>query len=175
MAAAGWRRGGRGLVVAFVVGCGGAPPPPPAPPTHPAAEEHEDHELEVVNIGPPPEASRPPSTATYEEATSTPEMLDQHDTRAHLTDQQLMNPMRDVPNKCRLPKRAKVSVKVAVQNGRAIGVTTNVAWERPRPPTPSMVRAETKAATKITTCVDQTVRALVWPPSTRRDSFTTSF
>lgn len=132
-----------------------------------------------MNIGPPPEASRPPSTATYEEATSTPEMLDQHDTRAHLTDQQLMNPMRDVPNKCRLPKRAKVSVKVAVQNGRAIGVTTNVAWERPpgktRPPTPSMVRAETKAATKITACVDQTVRALVWPPSTRRDSFTTSF
>lgn len=166
-------------MAALVVGCGGAPPPPPAQPAHPAAEEHEEHELEVVNIGPPPEASRPPSTATYEEATSTPEMLDQHDTRAHLTDQQLMNPMRDVPNRCRVPKRAKVLVKVAVQNGRAIGVTTNVAWEKPagktRPPTASMMRAENKAATKITTCVDQTVRTLVWPPSSRRDSFTTSF
>lgn len=171
---------GLGLAAAFALGCGGAPPPPPMHPEEPSVDEPPEHEPEVItNAAPTPESQRPPSTASFEEATATPEMLDTHDARAHLTDQQLTNPMRDVPSKCRLPKRAKITVKVAVQNGRAIGVSTNVAWEKPpgkqRPPTPMMVRQENKASAKITTCVDHTVRAIVWPPSSRRDSFTTSF
>lgn len=133
----------------------------------------------ITTTGPTPESQRPPSTSSYEDAVSVPEQLDTHDSRAHLTDAQLTGPMHDVPNRCRLPKRAHVQCKVAVQNGRAIGVSVNVTWDKPpgkqRPPSINAVRAENKASAKITTCVDRTVRTIVWPPSSRRDSFTTSF
>ena len=36
-------------------------------------------------------------------------------------------------------------------------------------------KAEAKASAKIITCVDRAVRAVVWPPSSRRDSFATDF
>ncbi len=53
----------------------------------------------------------------------TPERLDVHDERVHLTDGQLTGPMRGVLNGCRVPSNARVTIKTAVQRGRAIGVT----------------------------------------------------
>jgi hypothetical protein len=123
-----------------------------------------------------PERSRPPSTASYDEALSTPEPIDIHDDRVHLTDAQLTSPMGGALVGCRLPANAKVTIKTAVQDGRAIGVTVDVRFEKPKPPkrpNPAAVKAERKAIARIAACVDQNVRAIVWPPSRRRDSFTT--
>ena len=126
-----------------------------------------------------PERSLPPSTKSYDEALSTPESLDVHDERVHLTDAQLTGPMRSVPNGCRIPSNARVTVKTAVQAGRAIGVTVSVRFERPKsakkPPSRAQLKVEAKMSTKIVACVDRAVRAVVWPPSSRRDSFTTEF
>ena len=107
-----------------------------------------------------------------------PEPLDVKDDRAHLTDAQLTSPMKSVINGCRVPSNARVTIRTAVQDGRAIGVTVDVRIERPkskRPPTKAMMKADAKASAKIASCVDRSVRALTWPPSKRRDSFTTDF
>jgi hypothetical protein len=122
-----------------------------------------------------PERSRPPSTASYDQALSTPEPIDIHDDRAHLTDVQLTSPMGAALVGCRVPASAKVTIKTAVQDGRAIGVTVDVRFEKPKSArqTLAAVKAERKAIAKIAACVDQNVRAIVWPPSRRRDSFTT--
>jgi hypothetical protein len=84
-----------------------------------------------------------------------------------------------------LPSNAKVTIRTAVQLGRAIGVTVDVRFEHPRPTKPpkrrpravviAEAKAEAKAAKKIIACVDRAVRDVVWPPSSRRDSFTTDF
>jgi len=124
-----------------------------------------------------PERQRPPSTATYEQATSKPEMLDVNDDRQHLTDGQLMGPMRSgAYTGCRVPSYAKVTIKTAVQLGRAIGVTVTVKFPKPKkakPLSPKKAQKEAKAAAKIAACVDKNVRLIVWPPSRRRDTFTT--
>lgn len=120
----------------------------------------------------------PPSTRSYNEALSTPESLDVHDERVHLTDGQLTGPMRGVLTSCRVSSNARVTIRTAVQYGRAIGVTVDVRFSRPKsakPPSKATVKAEAKAAAKIIACVDRTVRAVVWPPSRRRDAFTTEF
>lgn len=122
---------------------------------------------------------------------ATPESLDVNDARPHLNDDQLRGPMRSVMSGCPLPKNAKVTIHTAVQSGRAIGVTVDVRFEHPPPPPsrrppkrPSraaLQRAkleaerEAKAKKKIAACVDRNVRMIVWPPSSRRDSFTTEF
>lgn len=101
-----------------------------------------------------------------------------HDESVHLTDGQLTGPMRGVLTGCRVPSRARVTIATAVQNGRAIGVTVTVRFERPKstkPPPRAVLKAEAKATTKIIACVDRAVRAVTWPPSRRRDSFTTEF
>lgn len=167
------------LLAATLTACAGAPPPPPA--THAEAQESAPDEpttTTVVNVG-APERSAPASTDTYEEALSKPENLDVHDERVHLTDGQLTGPMRGVLNACRMPTSARVTIKTAVQNGRAIGVTVSVRFERPKttrpqpPQSRSAARYEAKAAAKISTCIDRAVRNVTWPPSKRRDSFTT--
>ena len=120
----------------------------------------------------------PPSTASYEEALSTPESLDVHDERVHLTDVQLTGPMGGVLSGCSAPSNARVTIKTAVQRGRAIGVTVTVRFERPKSAKPlskTAAKAEAKRSTAIVACVDRAVRVLVWPPSSRRDSFTTEY
>lgn len=153
----------------------------------PSAADDHDAPLDESDAAPPvevtgldsPERALPPSTKSYDEALSTPESLDVHDERVHLTDAQLTGPIRGVLNGCRAPSNARVTVKTAVQSGRAIGVTVNVRFERPksakRPPSRTQLKAEAKLTTKIVACVDRAVRAVVWPPSSRRDSFTTDF
>ena len=167
------------LVAATLVACASAPPPPPV--TTP--EDHDDTPDEpapassAANVN-TPERSQPPSTKSYDDALSTPEKLDVHDERIHLTDGQLTGPMRGVLTGCRVAANARVTIKTAVQNGRAIGVTVSVKFEHPkasRPPTWAAARAEAKMTKKIVTCVDRAVRGVTWPPSSRRDSFTTEF
>ncbi len=167
------------LALATLLACGGAPPPPPAPPPEPEDHEPPDDPTPAPTASiDPSERSRPPSTASYEDAVSTPEPVDIHDDRAQLTDGQLTGPMRGVLSGCRVPSNAKVTIKTAVQNGRAIGVTVTVAFERPpskKPPSRYALKAEAKTAAKIVKCADRAVRAVSWPPSRRRDSFTTVF
>ena len=167
----------------MLVACASAPPPPPV------VETPEDHELPADEPAPAasavsvdaPERSAPASTKSYDEALSAPERLDVNDDRVHLTDAQLTGPMRSVLTGCRVGSNARVTIKTAVQNGRAIGVTVTVRFEKPkspakpRPPTRAAARAEAKASAKIIACVDRAVRGVTWPPSGRRDSFTTEF
>lgn len=116
---------------------------------------------------------------------STPEQLDVNDGRPHLDDDQLRGPMRTIPSKCALPPNAKVTIHTAVQGGRAIGVTVDVRFEHAKPAKPpkkpsraaakrAAAAAEREAKTKkaIAACIDHAVRSLTWPPSHRRDSFT---
>ena len=166
----------------MLVACASAPPPP-------AVEAPEEHELTAEEPVPAasvtsvetPERSAPSSTKSYDEALSTPERLDVNDDRVHLTDAQLTGPMRSVLTGCRVASNARVTIRTAVQNGRAIGVTVTVRFDRPkssakpRPPSRAAVRAEAKASAKIIACVDRAVRGVTWPPSGRRDSFTTEF
>lgn len=151
------------------------PEEPDAPPDEPAP-------IATVTGLDAPERSAPPSTKTYDEALSTPERLDVNDDRVHLTDAQLTGPMRGVLAGCRVASNARVSIKTAVQNGRAIGVTITVRFEHPtsakrqsKAVAKAVAKAEAKASARIITCVDRAVRAVTWPPSSRRDSFATDF
>jgi hypothetical protein len=78
-----------------------------------------------------------------------------------LTDAQLGAPMRNASfiSGCGAPDSMKVTVKVAVQNGRAVGVSVY-----PNPPNPG-----------VASCVDRHVRALGWPPNAKMDFFTTTY
>jgi hypothetical protein len=186
----------RWLLALTLVACSSAAPRPP--PVAPApATPVEEPEPTKEEASPPiassdvvdaPERSRPPSTATYEQAIATPERLDVNDGRPHLDDDQLRAPMRGVITACAMPRNAKVTIKTAVQNGRAIGVTVEVRFDHPPPPGPAkrpsraaaqraaaLAKQEAKAKKKIGGCIDHAVRMLVWPPSGRRDSFTTEF
>jgi len=133
------------------------PPPPPAPVATDSAEK-----------------SRPQS---YEEALSVPEPVDIEDGHPHLTDVQLWSPLGGALTGCHVPRSAKITIKTAVQFGRAIGVSVDVRFDKPKstkhPPKPAAVKAEQKSIARITACVDHNVRGVVWPPSRRRDSFTT--
>lgn len=136
------------------------------------------------NDAPPPtivvddaaERARAPSTASYDQALSTPEPVDIEDGSPHLTDVQLWVPMRGALRGCGVPRYAKVTIKTAVQYGHAIGVTVDVHIDHPKtkkPPKPAAVKAERKWIEKMTACVDHNVRMSTWPPNRRRDSFTT--
>ncbi len=78
-----------------------------------------------------------------------------------LTDAQLGAPMRNASfiSGCGAPESMKVTVRVAVQNGRAVGVSVY-----PNPPNPA-----------VSSCVDRHVRALGWPPNAKMDFFTTTY
>ncbi len=171
--------------VAAVAGCASAPPPPPAPPPRVAAEPRPAQVAAPPEepLAPPPaaamdvaERSRTPSTASYDAALSTAEPVDIDDDHPHLTDVQLWSPLRGALQGCRVPRSAKVTIKTAVQHGHAIGVTVDVRLPAPRSTKrlkPTAVKAEKNAIAKWTACVDRNVRATVWPPNRRRDSFTT--
>jgi hypothetical protein len=68
------------------------------------------------------------------------------------------------------------AARSAVQNGRAIGVTVLVSFERPRS-VKKITRAQARAEAnkRIVACADRNVRALPLPASPRRDSFTTAY
>lgn len=78
-----------------------------------------------------------------------------------LTDGQLAGPMRNAAfiSGCGAPNDMKVTVKVAIQNGRAVGV--------------SVYSTPPNAA--VQSCVDRHVRGLSWPSNPKMDSFTTTY
>jgi hypothetical protein len=176
----------RSAALAFVtalVACASAPSPPPAQTPLVAPEPEPPHvAVAVASTEPPPapitttDPAEPSRLQSYEEALSTPEPVDIEDGHPHLTDVQLWSPIRGALTGCHVPKSAKVTIRTAVQHGHAIGVTVDVRLEKPKSakrPKPATVKAERKATVKIATCVDHNVRVVVWPPSRRRDSFTT--
>jgi hypothetical protein len=78
-----------------------------------------------------------------------------------LTDAQLAAPMRNAAfiSGCGAPNSMKVTVKVAVKNGRAVGVSVYT-----NPPNPT-----------VAACIDRHVRGLSWPANPKMDSFTTTY
>lgn len=78
-----------------------------------------------------------------------------------LTDAQLSAPMRNAAfiSGCGAPDSMKVTVKVAVKNGRAIGVSV---YSNP-------------SNASVAACVDRHVRGLGWPSNPKMDSFTTTY
>lgn len=78
-----------------------------------------------------------------------------------LTNGQLEAPMKNAAfiSGCGAPDSMKVTVKVAVKNGRAWGVSVYT-----NPPNPG-----------VAACVDRHVRGLGWQPNAKMDSFTTTY
>jgi len=78
-----------------------------------------------------------------------------------LTDAQLSAPMRNASfiSGCGAPNDMKVTVKVAVKGGRAVGV--------------SVITNPANAG--VASCVDRHVRGLAWPANAKMDSFTTTY
>lgn len=78
-----------------------------------------------------------------------------------LTDAQLSRPLQNAAfvSGCGAPNSMKVTVKVAVQNGRAVGVSVY-----PNPPDAA-----------VAGCIDRAVRNLSWPSNPKMDTFTTNY
>ncbi len=78
-----------------------------------------------------------------------------------LSDSQLAGPMRNAAflSACGAPDSMKVTVRVAIKMGRAVGVSVYTT-----PPNPG-----------IASCVDHSVRGLAWPVNGKMDSFTTQY
>ncbi len=80
---------------------------------------------------------------------------------ADLTNAQLSAPMRNAGfiSGCGAPDDMKVTVKVAIKGGRAVGVSV---YTNPANP-------------GVSSCVDKHVRGIGWPASGKMDSFTTTY
>ncbi len=78
-----------------------------------------------------------------------------------LTENQLGAPMRNASfiSGCGAPESMKVTVRIAVKNGRAFGVSVY-----PNPPNPAVAQ-----------CVDRHVRGLSWPANATMDFLTTTY
>ncbi|HEY2517648.1 MAG TPA: hypothetical protein VGI39_42555 [Polyangiaceae bacterium] len=78
-----------------------------------------------------------------------------------LTDNQLAGPMRNASflGSCGAPDSMKVTVRVAIKMGRAVGVSV---YTNPASP-------------GVASCVDRAVRGLAWPVNPKMDSFTTTY
>jgi hypothetical protein len=104
-----------------------------------------------------------PSGASYESAIAgnnlqlAPGMKDAPD----LTDEQLAGPMRNGTflDACGVPVTTKVTVKVAIRTGHAVGVSVYASPSSPQ----------------LTGCVERRVRNLQWPSNAKMDSFVTTY
>jgi hypothetical protein len=78
-----------------------------------------------------------------------------------LTDAELSGPMRDGTflDACGVPSSTKVTVKVAIRNGRAVGVSVYAV----------------PANREMGWCVERHVRGLQWPSNAKMDSFVTTY
>jgi hypothetical protein len=78
-----------------------------------------------------------------------------------LTDAELAGPMREGTflDACGVPTSTKVTVKVAIRNGHAVGVSVYTA-----PPNREMGW-----------CVERHVRGIQWPSNAKMDSFVTTY
>jgi hypothetical protein len=101
----------------------------------------------------------PPGEMTYEAALAS--TLGDEGPGTPLTDAELLAPMRDATfvSACGAPASMKVTVRVAVRDGRASGVSIY-----PSPADPEIAR-----------CIARAVRKLVWTSTAHRDLFTTTY
>jgi len=78
-----------------------------------------------------------------------------------LTDAELAGPMRDGTflDACGVPNSTQVTVKVAIRNGHAVGVSVYAV-----PP-----------SREIAGCIERHVRGVQWPPHAKMDSFVTTY
>ena len=78
-----------------------------------------------------------------------------------LTNAQLEGPMKNAKfiSGCGAPSDMQVTVKVAIKNGRAVGVSVYT-----NPPDG-----------RVSSCIDHTVRGLSWPSNSKMDSLTTTY
>jgi eukaryotic-like serine/threonine-protein kinase len=105
-----------------------------------------------------------PGGMSYEAAlAANPQQIDMngHATGPDLTNQQLSGPMQNATflSACGAPESMKVTVKVAIKMGRAIGVSVYT-----NPPSGG-----------VAGCVDRAVRNLAWPVNPKMDSFVTTY
>jgi hypothetical protein len=112
-------------------------------------------------VEPPPHAG--PTGPSYESAIAgnvqrlAPGTVEAPD----LTDAELAGPLRDGSflDTCGVPGSTHVTVKVAIRNGRSVGISVYST-----PPSQS-----------IAGCIEQHVRGLQWPSNAKMDSFVTTY
>jgi hypothetical protein len=123
----------------------------------------EDNGGEGSDNSQPPFRGRGPAGPTYEAAIASNKQEISIGGKADpdLTDVQLTGPMRNgaFVGECGAPDSMKVTVKVAIMLGRAVGVSVFTS-----PPDPD-----------IAGCIDRYVRTFSWPSSGKMDSFTTTY
>jgi hypothetical protein len=137
--------------------CGDATPPPKAP-SRPSYVPSGPGRKELPVLAPVAYAH---SGQSYDEALAVPEELDAVKSEPELSDADLSKPMQNSEflSTCGAPDSMKVVVKVAVREGRAMGVTVATSPEDPA----------------VAACVDKAVRELSWPTSKKRFSMTTAY
>lgn len=142
-------------VAVALVACGGSQQKPEA--------QRSAVELPVGSsapLGSAPSQQKPPGDdeLTYEAALALPAPAA---TGPDLTNAELSAPLHDSRflDACGVPDSMRVTVRVAVMDGRARGVTVTTS-----PPDPTTAR-----------CVDHAIRAKAWPPSPRMDAITTTY
>ncbi len=142
---------------ALLVGCGDAAPPPKAP--TPTAH-HTPPAREKVRHGGGGGAFHA-TGMSYEEALNVPEDLDAVKREPELSNTELSAPLKTASfiGECGAPDSMKVTVKVAVVDGHAMGVSVAVSPDDP----------------EIAQCIDKAVRALSWRASKKRFSLTTVY
>ena len=127
------------------------------------------HELLMISRGGRPVAGfalgSPKKTMSYEDAiTANPQHIDMKAKAGvpDLTNEQLTAPMTSVASSlqgCGVPDDMKVTIRVAVKLGKAVGVTVTTD----------------PFDAAVASCVDRLVRKLTWPSNLKLDSFTTQF
>lgn len=126
-------------------------------------ESDEANNDEGVEDFQPPFRGRGPAGPTYEAAIASnkQEIVIGDKAGPDLTDGQLTGPMRNgtFVGECGAPDSMKVTVKVAIKLGRAVGVSVSTS-----PPDPD-----------IAGCIDRYVRTFSWPSNGKMDSFTTTY
>jgi len=102
-----------------------------------------------------------PGGLSYEAALNVPEDLSATADAKELNNGQLNGPMSNAAfiSGCGAPNDMKVTVRVAVRGGRAMGVTVTT-----NPPNGG-----------VASCIDRHVRGLSWPVSAKRNTFTTQY
>jgi hypothetical protein len=136
----------------LVIGCGGESAPPPKVASRPAPK---------TSVGP-----RAAGGATgaghstgmsYDEALAEPEDVMALRGQRELRNDELTAPVKTPTflNTCGVPESTSVTLKIAVRDGKTLGVT---------------VITEPDDAT-LAECVDKAIRDISWPESKHRDSF----
>jgi len=137
---------------------GSLPDPAPAPDDD---DDDDDDDPAPAARRPPPFVGRGPAGPTYEAAmaSSKQEVTIGSNSGPDLTNAQITGPMRNgsFVGECGAPDAMKVTVKVAIKNGRPAGVSVYAP------------------DADIAGCVDRYVRTFSWPSSPKMDSFTTTY